>query len=93
LVGVGLTAVATACAGPIGFIALSAPQIARRLTKVPGPNVIPSALTGAALLIGSDLAAQRVLPATQLPVGVMTGAIGGIYLAWLLSREWRKGRG
>ena len=41
VVGVGLTAVATASAGPIGFIALSAPQVAKRLTNVPGPNVVP----------------------------------------------------
>jgi iron complex transport system permease protein len=93
VVGVGLSAVATACAGPIGFIALSAPQIARRLTKMPGPNVMPSALTGALLLIVSDLAAQRAFDPTQLPVGVATGVVGGVYLAWLLGREWRRGRG
>jgi len=93
VVGVGLTAVATACAGPIGFVALCAPQVARRLTKVPGPNVVPAALTGALLLSASDLAAQRVFDPTQLPVGVATGVVGGLYLAWLLSREWRRGRG
>lgn len=93
LVGVGLAAIATAAAGPIGFIALSAPQVARRLTRASGPNVIPAALTGALLLAGADLAAQRVFDPVQLPVGVATGAIGGVYLAWLLSREWRKGRG
>lgn len=93
LVGVGLAAVATACAGPIGFIALPAPQIARRLTGVPGPNVVPSALTGALLLITSDLAAQRIFAPTPLPVGVATGVVGGLYLAWLLTREWSRGRG
>jgi iron complex transport system permease protein len=93
VVGVGLTAVATASAGPIAFIALSAPQVARRLTRVAGPNIAVSALTGAALLAASDLAAQRVFAPTQLPVGVATGAVGGLYLAWLLSREWRRGRG
>jgi iron complex transport system permease protein len=93
VVGVGLTAVATACAGPIGFVALAAPQVARRLTKVPGPNVLPSALTGALLLATSDLAAQRVFGGTELPVGVATGVVGGLYLAWLLAREWRRGRG
>jgi iron-siderophore transport system permease protein len=93
VVGVGLAAVATACAGPIGFVALAAPQVARRLTKVPGPNVLPSALTGALLLAASDLAAQRVFGDTELPVGVATGVLGGLYLAWLLSREWRRGRG
>ena len=92
VVGVGLAAVATACAGPIGFVALAAPQIARRLTAVPGPNVVASAITGAVLLTASDLAAQRLFAPTQLPVGVMTGVVGGVYLAWLLARQWRKGR-
>lgn len=92
LVGVGLAAVAVAAAGPITFIALSAPQVARRLTNATGPNLIPAALTGALLLAGADLAAQRAFDPVQLPVGVATGAIGGIYLAWLLGREWRKGR-
>jgi len=93
VVGIGLSAVATASAGPIGFIALAAPQVARRLTRAQGPGVIPAALCGAMLLTASDLAAQRVFAPTQLPVGVATGVVGGLYLAWLLSREWKKGRG
>jgi iron complex transport system permease protein len=93
LVGVALAAIATASAGPIIFVALAAPQVAQRLTGVPGPNIVPSALTGALLLSASDLVAQRVFDPSQLPVGVFTGVLGGIYLAWLLSREWRKGRG
>ncbi|MBY8886805.1 iron chelate uptake ABC transporter family permease subunit [Streptomyces sp. PTM05] len=91
--GVGLTAVATSCAGPIAFIALSAPQIARRLTGVPGPNVLPAALTGALLLSACDWIAQQGFTGTQLPVGVLTSVVGGGYLAWLLAREWRGGRG
>ncbi|MBB5874151.1 iron complex transport system permease protein [Allocatelliglobosispora scoriae] len=92
VVGVGLTAIATACTGPIAFVALAAPQVARRLTKVPGPNIVVSALTGALVLVVSDFAAQRLLGSTQLPVGVMTAAVGGVYLAWLLAAQWRKGR-
>jgi iron complex transport system permease protein len=92
LVAVGLSAVATAAAGPISFVALAAPQIARRLTGVPGVNTVPAALTGAVLLTGSDLAAQHVFGG-GLPVGVVTAAVGGLYLAWLLSREWSGGRG
>jgi iron complex transport system permease protein len=93
VVGVGLTAVATASAGPIAFIALSAPHVARRLTGVPGPNVLAAALTGALLLSAGDLASQRLFGDVELPVGVVTGAVGGIYLGWLLAREWRRGRG
>ena len=47
---------------------------------------------GAFLLSASDFAAQRVIPSTQLPVGVMTGVIGGAYLCWLLAHEWKSGR-
>lgn len=88
-VAVALTAVATAAAGPIAFVALAAPQVARRLTRGSGPNLIPSILMGALLLEAGDCAAQRIWPAQQLPVGIVTGAIGGCYLAWLLANEWR----
>jgi iron complex transport system permease protein len=88
-VGVGLTAVATASTGPIAFVALAAPQIARRLTRACGPGLVPAAVMGALLLVASDLAAQRLL-SVDLPVGVMTGALGGIYLCWLLSTSWRR---
>ncbi|WP_020574999.1 FecCD family ABC transporter permease [Actinopolymorpha alba] len=87
---VAVTAVATASAGPVGFVALAAPQLARRLTRQPGVGLVTSALMGAFLLVTSDLAAQRLFAPTQLPVGVMTGAVGGVYLAWLLAREWRR---
>ena len=88
----GLACVATAAAGPVIFVALAAPQIARRLTGASGPVVLTSAFTGALLLAASDLAAQRVFAPTQLPVGVATGAIGGCYLVWLLAVQWRSGR-
>ncbi|WP_261570313.1 FecCD family ABC transporter permease [Frankia gtarii] len=89
---VGLTAVATAAAGPIAFVALAAPQIARRLARSGTPTLFPAALTGALILVVADLAGQRLLNPVQLPVGVSTGAIGGLYLTWLLGREWRKGK-
>jgi iron complex transport system permease protein len=89
LVGVALTAVATAATGPVLFVALAAPQVARRLTRASGPGMGAAGLMGAVLLLGSDLAAQRVFPDSQLPVGVMTGVLGGVYLIWLLFSEWR----
>ncbi|MDT9702837.1 iron chelate uptake ABC transporter family permease subunit, partial [Streptomyces sp. P17] len=46
ILGVALTAIVTAAAGPISFIALAAPQIARRVTRSAGVALIPSALTG-----------------------------------------------
>jgi iron complex transport system permease protein len=87
-----LTAGATAAAGPVGFVALTAPQLARRLTCAPGPNLVPSMVMGAAMLIVADWASQRVFGAAQLPVGVVTGVLGGASLLWLLVTERRAGR-
>ncbi len=89
LLGVALTAIVTATAGPISFIALCAPQIARRMTRSAGVTLMASALTGALLLLAADWAAQHVL-GVQLPVGVMTVSIGGLYFLFLLMREGRK---
>lgn len=88
VLGVALTATVTAAAGPIAFIALAAPQIARRLTRSAGVALLPSALMGALLLVSADWAAQHAF-AIQLPVGVMTVSIGGLYFLWLLVREGR----
>lgn len=87
-----LTAAATAAAGPVAFVALTAPQLARRLTRSPGPNLVPSLCMGAALLVTADWAAQRAFGADQLPVGVVTGVLGGVYLLWLLVTERKAGR-
>jgi iron complex transport system permease protein len=90
LLGVALTATATAVAGPIAFVALAAPQIARRVTGAAGVAMLPSAAMGALLLAVADLLAQRMFAPTQLPVGVVTVSIGGIYFVWLLVREARR---
>ncbi|PPF84113.1 iron-enterobactin ABC transporter permease [Subtercola sp. Z020] len=90
VVGVALVAVVTAAAGPIGFVALAAPQIARRLTRSPGVALVPAAALGAALMLGSDVIAQRLIAPTQLPVGIVTVVIGGIYLVALLATQSRK---
>ncbi len=89
LVSVGLIAVVTAAAGPIAFVALAAPQIARRVTRSPGVSVPASALMGAALLAASDFAALNAFP-VMLPVGTVTVVFGGAYLLWLLVHEARK---
>ena len=86
---VALTAVVTAAAGPIAFVALAAPQIARRVTRTAGIALVPAALMGALLLMASDIVAQHVLP-TPLPVGLVTVVVGGGYLVWLLIHESRR---
>jgi iron complex transport system permease protein len=92
LTAVLLTAAATAAAGPVGFVALTAPQLARRLTRSPGPNLLPALVMGAALLVTADWAGQRAFGDDQLPVGLVTGVLGGGYLLWLLVTERRAGR-
>ncbi|WP_422070673.1 FecCD family ABC transporter permease [Streptomyces hoynatensis] len=82
---------AVAAAGPIPFVALASPQVARRLTRHPGPNLLAAALTGALLLVLADWLTQRLVP-LPLPVGVATGLLGGVYLLWLLVAERRAGR-
>jgi iron complex transport system permease protein len=89
LSGVALTAAVTAFAGPIAFVALAAPQIARRLAGSAGTALVPAALLGALILVVSDVVAQHLLP-QPLPVGIVTIVVGGGYLVWLLVREARK---
>jgi iron complex transport system permease protein len=90
--GVGFTAVVTAATGPVAFVALAAPQIARRLRGRPGSaDLLGAALVGGVLLSGADLIAQHAIPDTPLPVGAVTVLLGGAYLVWLLLREQRRG--
>jgi iron-siderophore transport system permease protein len=93
LVAVGLAAVATASGGPIRFVALVAPQIARRLTGERSLGLLPSAACGALLLTASDLVGRRIFAPTELPVGVVTAVVGAPFLLWLLARANRIGSG
>ncbi|MGB3763996.1 MAG: iron chelate uptake ABC transporter family permease subunit [Ornithinimicrobium sp.] len=88
-VGVGLVSVTTAVAGPITFVALAAPQIAKRVVRASGPCLAASAVVGAALLLVSDVLAQQLIAPTQFPVGVVTACLGGAYLVWLMCRPQR----
>lgn len=85
-----LTAVTCAFAGPIAFIALCAPAIARPLLGHGAVGLGTSAAVGATLLVSADLVAQFAFPGFSLPVGVVTGAIGAVFLLWLLATS--KGR-
>lgn len=78
--------IATALAGPIGFVALVAPAIARRLVGSGSIALGASAVVGALLTVVSDLVAREALAPTQLPIGLITAAIGAPYLLILLSR-------
>ena len=89
LLGVGLVSIATAVVGPIAFVALAAPQIARRLARTPYLSLTLAALVGALLLLASDVIAQHALPVV-LPAGVVTVTLGGIYLVVTIIQEIRR---
>ncbi|WP_435874071.1 FecCD family ABC transporter permease [Nocardia fluminea] len=91
LIGASVVAasVATAAVGPVGFVALAAPQIARMALRTAGEPLIASALTGAALVAGADVVSRALLP-VDLPVGIVTAALGGPFLLYLLVRMNRK---
>ncbi|MBD2829788.1 MULTISPECIES: FecCD family ABC transporter permease [Streptomyces] len=93
LCATALAGVATAAAGPVGFVAFVAAPIARRLVPGRGAALPQAALTGALLVLVADFAAQHALPSVQLPVGVVTSIIGAPYLLLLLARANRVGSG
>lgn len=88
LFAVALVAIVTASTGPIAFVALAAPQVARRLAGSAGIPLVSSAAVGALLLLGADLIAQHTLP-VDVPVGIVTVVLGGVYLLTLLVHEAR----
>ncbi|MFJ4711514.1 FecCD family ABC transporter permease [Streptomyces sp. NPDC088785] len=84
--GVVLASLATGAAGPVDFVALLAPQIARRVTRTAQIPLVTSALLGAVIVVVGDLLARRLFSPTELPVGVLTAAVGAPYLIWLIVR-------
>jgi iron complex transport system permease protein len=85
-----LVAGATAFAGLIGFVGLVVPQVMRRFVgPLHGPLLPAAALGGAAALVLADLAARSILP-TEIPVGVITGLVGGPFFLWVLRAELRR---
>lgn len=94
VIGVATTALVTAAAGPIGFIALVAPQLARRLTRSAGVSLLGAAAMGAALLAAAHLLSLLIAQAYRgVPVGLVTVCLGGLYLIHLLIRETRRQAG
>ncbi|GAA1591679.1 iron chelate uptake ABC transporter family permease subunit [Kribbella sancticallisti] len=92
-VGVGLAALATAAAGPIAFVALVAPQIARRLVAERVAGLLSAGAIGALLVVAADLLAREIFAPTALPVGVVTAFVGAPYLLVLMARANRVGQG
>jgi len=87
VIGCALAAVAVAVAGPIGFVALMVPHMARMLAGALSSSVLVlTAIMGAFFLLAADTIAQHFLP-VSLPVGVVTAAVGAPYFLFLLYRS------
>ncbi len=87
VISVVAVSLATAVAGPVAFVALVAPHLARTLTASPWPPLGASAAAGALLVTGADLVARTALAPVLLPVGAVTALVGAPFLVWLLVRR------
>ena len=89
-----LTGAAVAFVGIISFVGLVVPHIVR---MVLGPSnralIAASAVLGAALLVFADLLARTAVPATDLPIGILTSLVGGPFFYWLIRRNRKKAGG
>ena len=75
---------AVATAGPLGLVALVAPEIARKAAGPRGVPVLGAALAGALVIVVADLLGRTLAAPIELPVGIVTAVVGGPYLLWLL---------
>lgn len=82
-----LTALAISLGGPISFVAFIAPQLATRIWRTPGVALWQSSLLGAVLLLLADYVAAHALTPFQIPVGLVMGAVGGLYLLVVLVKS------
>ncbi|RVU45628.1 FecCD family ABC transporter permease [Rubrivivax rivuli] len=84
------TGTAVAQAGLVAFVGLVAPHLVRRVVVVThGPLLLLSAAAGGVLLLAADVAARSVMAPQELPVGVLTAVLGGVYLMVLLRHRQR----
>ena len=82
------TGLAVSQAGLVAFVGLVSPHLVRRFTaSTHGFLLLASAATGGVLLLGADVLARTLIAPQELPVGVLTAVIGGLYLLWLMHRR------
>lgn len=94
VLSVALAASAVAMVGPLAFVGLIAPQIARRLAHCgPGLHLALSLGTGAAPVAAADLVGRIAFAPVQMPAGLVTAIIGAPVFGWLLMQGRANGRG
>ena len=83
-----MTGVLVAISGSIGFVGLMIPHIARRLIGAEHRRLLPvSALLGSVFLVWVDVAARTLIAPEDLPIGVATAAIGGLFFIALMRKR------
>lgn len=88
VIGALITGVMVAFSGLIGFVGLMVPHIARLFIGGNYRRLIPaSALLGAIFLVWAEIIARTIMAPDDMPIGIVTGLIGGAYFIWLLRRQ------
>ena len=83
-----LTGVAVSASGVIGFVGLMIPHLIRGAIDADHRILFPaSALFGASFLVGADLIARTIISPQELPVGVITGIIGGMIFIYIIRKR------
>jgi len=78
---------ATSVTGAVGFIGLVAPHLIRPFASYqPSRILLPSALAGAVLLLGADIATRLISVGPEMKLGVLTALLGTPFFFWLVVR-------
>ena len=86
--GALITGVMVAFSGIIGFVGLMMPHLVRLVAGGDNARVLPlSALFGAVFLVWADTLARVVMAPEDMPIGVVTGLVGGVFFLWLMARR------
>jgi iron complex transport system permease protein len=90
VIGALITGVMVAFSGVIGFVGLMIPHIVRLMVGGDYRRLLPiSALCGAVFLLWADIVARTIMAPDDMPIGIVTGLIGGVFFVWLLRRQMR----
>lgn len=88
VMGALVTGVMVAFSGIIGFVGLMVPHIVRMVVGGANIRVLPAGVvTGAIFLVWCDILARTVMAPDDIPIGVVTGLIGGVFFVWLLRKR------
>ncbi|RMT23156.1 hypothetical protein ALP50_03285 [Pseudomonas syringae pv. spinaceae] len=82
-----LTSLGVGIIGPVSFVGLVAPHMARRLVGGHHQYLLPASMVlGALLLVLADTLGRTLIAPSEIPAGILTAVIGAPYFLWLLAR-------